>query len=112
MDVYLSNNTGQRIDPVVQCDLLAGPDEIEISETESKTLEDMGITLDANLKKITLIPRCAGIFWADGEAKKDVCPLPAGVVSIDCSKDAISTRQFISNKKPIKMSVIQEGSGY
>lgn len=112
MDVYLSNNTGQRIDPVVQCNLLAGPDEIEVSETESKTLKDMGIVLDANLKKITLIPRHAGIFWADGEAKKDVCPLPAGVISIDCSKDIISTRQFISNKKSIKMSVIQEGSGY
>jgi len=112
MDVYLSNNTGQRIDPVVQCDLLAGPDEIEVSETESKTLEEMEIVLDNNLKKITLLPRYAGIFWADGIAQKDVCPLPAGGVSIDCSKNTISTRQFISNKKPIKMSVIQEGSGY
>lgn len=112
MDVYLSNNTGQRIDPVVQCDLLVGPDEIEVSEAESKTLENMGIILDNNLKKITLVPRYAGIFWADGEAKKDICPLPAGVISIDCSKDTISTRQFITDKKPIKMSVIQEGSGY
>lgn len=110
MDVYLSNNTGQRIDPAIQCDLLVGPDEIEVSEVESKTLENMGIVLDDNLKKITLLPRYAGIFWADGIAIEDVCPLPAGGVTIDCSKAMISTRQFITEKKPIKMSVIQEGS--
>ena len=109
MDVYVSNNTGQRITPAVQCDLLAGPDEIEISVTESKTLVQMGITLNDSLKKITLLPRYAGVFWADGIAIRDVCPLPAGGVAIDCSKDTISTRQFISDKKPIKMSVIQEG---
>ena len=112
MDVFMSNNTGQRIDPMVQCDLLAGPDEIEVDDTISKTLETMGITLEDSLKKITLLPRYAGVFWADGVAIEDVCPLPAGGVTIDCSKDTISTRQFIAKKKPIKMSVIQEGSGY
>lgn len=111
MDVYISNNTGQRIDPAVQCDLLAGPNEIEVSDTLSKTLEDMGITLDDNLKKITILPRYAGVFWADGVAVEDVCPLPAGGVTIDCSKATISTRQFIA-KKPIKMTIVQEGSGY
>lgn len=112
MDVYLSNNTGQRISPAIQCDLLAGPDEVEVNESESKTLEEMGITLDENIRKITLLPRYAGIFWANGIAKKDICPLPAGGVTIDCSKVTISTRQFISQKKPIKISVIQEGNGY
>jgi len=110
MDVYVSNNTGQRINPAIQCDLLAGPDEIEISDTVSKTLEDMGIILNDSLKKITLLLRYAGIFWADNVAVVDVCPLPAGGVTIDCSKTTISTRQFITEKKPIKMSVIQEGS--
>lgn len=51
MDVYLSNNTGNRIDPAVQCDLLAGPDDIEVSPHQSKTLEDMGISLEDSLKK-------------------------------------------------------------
>jgi len=112
MDVYVSNNTGQRVDPAVQCDLLAGPDEIEVSDTLSKTLEDLGITLDDNLKKITILPRYAGVFWADGVAVEDICPLPAGGVTIDCSKTTISTRQFITKNKPIKMSIVQEGSAY
>jgi len=111
MDVFISNNTGSRIDPAIQCDLLAGPDEIEVSANESKTLEQMGIILEDNVRKITLLPRNAGIFWANGVAIKDVCPLPAGGVSIDCSKESISVRQFISNKKLIKMSVTQEGNG-
>ncbi len=88
--------------------VFVGPDEIEVA-TASKTLEELGITLYANLKCLTLIPASAGIFWADGEATAGVNPLPSRGVEIKTTKIMASTREFIVVSGTIKMQVIQEG---
>lgn len=90
--------------------VLVGPDEIEVV-TASKTLEELGVTLYANLKCLTLIPASVGIFWADGEATAGVNPLPSKGVEIKTTKTMASTREFVVASGTIKMQVVQEGGG-
>ena len=107
MDSYSSDSQGKRINPAQILNLLAGPDEITVTTT-SQPLEDMGITLNSNLKRITLIPAGTGIFWADGTAIGGVNPFPSGGMEIECTSDKIATREFITSAGTVKMSVIQE----
>lgn len=91
-------------------DMLAGPYEVEVT-TESKSLEELGITLHNNLEYLTLIPAGVGIFWADGEATTGINPFPSSGAEIKIVKEAASTREFVTTSGTIKMQVIQEGGG-
>ncbi len=90
-------------------DLLAGPD-YKIVTTTSRTLEQMGVTLNAALTRVTLIPDSIGIYWANGTATStSSAKLPDASIEIDCSKDTIATREFVVASGTVKMMVMQEG---
>ena len=89
-------------------DLLGGPDYLTVTSV-SKTLEELGVTLNAALTRITLLPDSVGIYWKDGVATSNDAPLPDACVEIDCTKSTIKTREFVTASGTIKMQFVQEG---
>lgn len=90
--------------------LLAGPNEVEVTN-ESKTLEELGITLHDDLRCLTLIPVDVGIFWASGAAMAGANLFPSSGAAISIIKATASTLEFIVSSGTIKMQVVQEGGG-
>lgn len=105
------DSLGTKLDSLIaqQCtDLLAGPEEVTVT-TSTSTLTELELTLNDNLKKITLIPASSGIYWANGSATAGTNLLPAIGVEIICSKTIISAYEFVVSSGTIKLQVIQEG---
>ena len=96
------------IESIEALNLLSGPNYISV-DTVSKTLVTLGITLNDNVKKVTLVPDGSGIFWKDGTVTVNDAPLPVGGVEITCRKNSIATREFIVASGTVKMQVVQEG---
>lgn len=123
---YISNSDGATIDPASESkqrdietklselresqplySLSVGPDYVIVTTT-SRTLEEMGVTLVDNLKRITLLPDSVGIYWKDGVVTSNDAPLPDASIELDCTKDAIATREFVTASGTVKMQVVQE----
>lgn len=89
--------------------LISGPETVAV-DSDTQTLSELGIALDANIRRITLIPENSGISWADGAATAGVNPLPNAVTQIDCTRAQILTREFVCPAaSTYDMQVIQEG---
>ena len=89
-------------------DLLAGPDEVAVTNVSQTLAQLLGVALDTDIKSISLVIQTAGVSWADGVAVAGVNNLPAGILSIEGTKAQLDTRQFISTGS-VNVSVIQEG---
>lgn len=106
VDTANTNLTG--IDAVLTYDLLAGPNEVTVT-TSSLTLAELGLTPNASLRRITIMPKSSGIYWANGAATAGVNPIPMPGLEIDCTATSIGTREFIVASGTITMEVTQEG---
>ena len=89
-------------------DLLDGPQYVTVN-TVSKTLEGLGITLQDNVKRVTIIPDGTGIYWADGTASSSSAPFPVGGLEIYCRKASIQGHEFVTASGTVNMQVLQEG---
>lgn len=92
-------------------DHLAGPDFVSVDTTATgKTLATLlGEALNTGLKKLTLVPASAGVFWKDGNVAVTDSPVPTGGVELNIGKTQADTLKFIANSGTIGMMVYQEG---
>ena len=79
-------------------------------EAASKTLAELGVTVHERIKRLTLVPAAAGVFWARGAAATSDGPwLPAGGVELAAEKAQADALQFLAAEGTAAMLVVQEG---
>ena len=88
--------------------LLSGPDEVTVT-TASHTLGELGISWNAGVKRVTLIPEAIGISWARGVAVSGINPFPWAAIEMDITYDRVKDLEFITASGIVAMTVVQEG---
>ena len=94
----------------VNMGLIAGPSPVTVDNTATgQTLAALlGADLHAGLRRLTLVPASAGIFWAAGSGDDAAEALPAGGVELEANKAQADALKFFAAGN-IAMTVVQEG---
>lgn len=88
---------------------LAGPDYVSVTDTSATLATLLSTALQTGIKRLTLVPDSAGIFWNAGVATSSTAPLPSSGIELSVRKTYADTLQFITASGTVKMQIIQEG---
>jgi len=102
------DDTGAMIVASQPLSRLVGPTKVSV-DTASKTLAELGLTLNASTKGLRIITPTAGIYWNYGTATTNSCPLLTGTNETAGENSALLTLEFIVSTGTVDMWVEELG---